>query len=63
MVPTIGIMIGCYIFTRMLDIGSRKESNWLLILCALVTALVAVGGVLILFFGLLGNSAASFRNY
>jgi hypothetical protein len=36
MLPTIGLMIGAYIITRMIDIGNRKDSSVVVkVFCAL----------------------------
>ena len=45
MIPTIGVMIAAYIFTRMLEICMTKTSPSFLQLIAVVTMLIAVVAV------------------
>lgn len=47
MIPTIGVMIGAYIFTRMIDIFCRPKAlqsagHPLLVIVAVITSLVTV---------------------
>lgn len=57
MIPTIGIMIGCYIVTRMMQLGMdalQRESAFervMLKLLAFVTIVVAVWGMISLMAG------------
>ena len=51
MIPIIGIMIGAYIFTRMIEILDRDEASIVVRLFAALTLLVTVVGVLLLLLG------------
>ncbi len=50
MIPTIGIMIGAYIFTRMAELLGSKETGIVVKIFAVLTLLVAVVGTLVLMF-------------
>lgn len=50
MIPTIGVMIAAYIFTRMLEICMTPTTSSFLKLVAVITMLVAVIGGVTLFF-------------
>jgi len=50
MIPTIGVMIAAYIFTRMLEICMTKTAPSFLQLVAVVTMLISVVGGFTLFF-------------
>lgn len=50
MIPTIGIMIGAYIFTRMAELLGSKEAGIVVKIFAVITLLVAVVGTLVLMF-------------
>jgi len=53
MIPTIGYMIGAYIFTRMIQIivtTEAKRGKIFLKICAILTAIVAVGGIAFLLY-------------
>lgn len=51
MIPTIGIMIACYIITRMLQllVDKRKETNIITMLFAVITVLVSLYSIYWLF--------------
>ena len=53
MLPIIGIMVGLYIFTRMVDlIGDKvRDAGILLQFCAVVTLVGSLVGILLLIFG------------
>lgn len=50
MIPTIGIMIGAYIFTRMAELLGSKEAGIVVKIFAALTLLVSVVGTLTLVF-------------
>lgn len=50
MIPTIGIMIGAYIFTRMAELLGSKEAGGAVKFFAAITLLVSVVGTLVLMF-------------
>ncbi len=50
MIPTIGIMIGAYIFTRMAELLGSKETGIVVKIFAVLTLLVEVVGTLVLMF-------------
>lgn len=43
MIPIIGWMIGCYILTRMIEIGSKKESSGCVCFFTTITFVATVG--------------------
>jgi hypothetical protein len=43
MIPTIGLMIGAYIITRMLHLTSRPEVSAIVRVFAVITAIIALG--------------------
>jgi uncharacterized membrane protein len=48
MIQLVGIMIGAYIFTRMIEIlvtTEAKKSKLFLRICAIITAVIAAGGI------------------
>ncbi len=48
MIQVVGIMIGAYIFTRMIEIlatTEAKKSRLFLRICAIITALIAAGSI------------------
>ena len=50
MIPTIGIMIGAYIFTRMAELIQSKDAGVMVKIFATLTLLVSVVGTLVLMF-------------
>ena len=61
MIPTIGVMIGSYIITRMLDLASRRERPHLVVvIAAIITLVTAIGGIVQLIFA--GEQAAAQLN-
>jgi hypothetical protein len=47
-IQVVGIMIGAYIFTRMIEIlatTEAKKSRLFLRICAIITAVIAAGGI------------------
>jgi len=48
MIPTIGVMIGAYIITRMLDIALREQTGIIVMIFAVLTIIVACFGMLAL---------------
>jgi hypothetical protein len=47
-IQIVGIMIGAYIFTRMIEIlatTEAKKTKFFLRICAIITAVIAVGGI------------------
>lgn len=48
MIPTIGVMIGAYIFTRMAELLGRSEAGIVVRILAAMTLLVALVGMFIL---------------
>lgn len=50
MIQAIGIMIGVYIFTRMVEL-LQSRPNWFLSACAVITLLVVCAGIYILLSG------------
>lgn len=53
MIPTIGVMIGAYIFTRMVELLTQKDKGVAVSFFAVVTLIVVTLGV----FSLLAGSA------
>lgn len=49
MIPIIGLMIGTYIFTRMLELYTGKETGALVKVCALVTIVIILFCIATLF--------------
>ena len=60
MIPTIGIMIGAYIFTRMAELIQSKETNGVVKFFAVITLLVSMVGTVALFF-MSGPSSPALR--
>ncbi|WP_167226566.1 hypothetical protein [Massilia rubra] len=50
MIPIIGLMIGTYIFTRMLELATSKEAHVAVKLCAIITLVVVAFCTVMLFF-------------
>jgi 1,4-dihydroxy-2-naphthoate octaprenyltransferase len=42
MIPDIGLMVGCYLFTRMIALMARADTDWIVRILAIATAMVAV---------------------
>jgi hypothetical protein len=60
MIPTIGVMVGCYILTRMFEIMAKPQQNTIVKVFAVLTVLV----VLVSIFSLIaGGGAPSPRPY
>lgn len=60
MIPTIGVMVGCYILTRMFEMMAKPQQNTVVKVFAVITVLV----VLISIFSLIaGGSASGTRPY
>ena len=57
MIPIVGIMIGSYIFTRMVALGSHKDTGPVVkLLCGLTAVMAALGMLLLLS---IGNSTST----
>lgn len=46
MIPTIGVMMGAYIFTRMIELVTTKETHGAVIIFAIITMIVVFLGVI-----------------
>lgn len=44
MIPIIGIMMGTYIFTKMISLASKKDEGAIIKILAILTCIVAVCG-------------------
>lgn len=51
MIPAIGLMMGAYIFTRMIQLLSRADVNILAKVCAVITLLIVAFGCFVLLKG------------
>ena len=55
MLPTIGVMVGAYIFTRMLELLLNKERESVVAVFAVITMIIVFFGVI----GLISSGAPS----
>jgi uncharacterized membrane protein len=51
MIPTIGVMVGCYILTRMFELMAKPQQNNIVKVFSVITVLVVLASIFILIAG------------